>query len=290
MRHFILMTTTLLLVVAVSGQAGAADNLSLRLKAQQERMALVDRMAEKDRAVAEAQYAEGVDRLLDAVRDNWMSTRAILQGRDVAAQVILAEFARMSTDKAYAYGYFDASALAFPSRPEVVEMRNGLMDVYFGNAIRQFVTDDNVYLGLTELAQSKRLTLDTHREVRRLLAIVDKARLDLQSLQDQRDGRRLAVNRWERLRKTEVLQAISALKKGTASTGGVVTTTGSDANGLFCLIEGIDTPLRIGTSLKTATVSGIKIVAISSEMVRFSQGGTAWEQELGAPADSHWTR
>lgn len=290
MRSFLFLTTCLLLAATVSTRA-ASDDVSARLKVQALRLGEIERIAKRDRAVVEEQYEQGVGRLLDAVQREWMGTPGALGGRDAASQVLLAEFARMSKGKPYAYSYFDASALAFPSSAEAVDMRNGLMDVYFYNAIRHFVTDDGVYQALCDLAGGRTLRLETRREVGRLRAIVDKARLDLGALQGRRAARLLAVKQWEQDSKAEVMRAIECLRQAAPSPRpGVVTAMGSVADGPFCVIAGIDAPLRVGTLLKTGAGQSVRIVGISSEAVRFGMGQTVWEQELGAPAADQWSR
>lgn len=274
--NLVLITIQLLLVAPSIAEESNEHALRSELEPHEKRLKEIEERADKGRRVAEELHACRVSELWGSVENE------IERQLSLPSRILLVEFAKMNSAEPYGYGYFDSSMLPFPSDQTVVATRGALIDIYFSTMLRQLVKDGGFRQTLSELADNKVLQYHVRREARMLLTIADRAHRNLTALQRSRDVKLSALDCWEEESKEKVLLAIDPTKGGAReSQEGTVNIIGQDREGPFCVVEGVDVLLRPDDVISTSAMNGVRVLAISSEAVRFGKTSTTWEQKLG---------
>lgn len=291
-------------------RAGQADDLALRLKVQQERLNDILAMAESDREAIHARYEKDEAQLWDEIeRQIGQGVWSAFHPANCRINSACTEFVRMATEEPYgAYGYsaegprsvaynYFAGARPYASDHRHTKLQSALETRYFNRlAIRTWVTNDDLHDYLVAI-RDRRCGVSYRKrapEIRQhaieLLRFIDHVRSRLELLQRNRDGRLATLDRRAEASKQAALQAIAFLNRAPAETHvGRVAVTGSDERGLFCTVEGVDGVLRPGNVIDAPAISGVRVIDVSAEAVRFDKGGAIWMQELGAPAAPQWS-
>ena len=226
----------------------------------------IEEKTERARQEIEAQHAQRVTRHLTQH----------LARVDLSDKILLTEFARISQEEPYTFGY-----VFIGFRGEIARRANSLAEGYYDSAVRQVLMDDGFRQILWDLDDNRAVPRQTRRDARRFLVFVDRVRRGLESLEGIRDVNLHSLQQRERNAKEEIRRAMIALDRGAEkSQAGSVNAVGSDGQGPFCMVEGVNALLRVGDVIDTPPLNGVKILAIFSGAVRFEKDGATWEQKL----------
>jgi hypothetical protein len=283
MRITILTLACLLIAVpcqAAENQPAAEAQMEARLKIQQQRLKDIEELAASERQAIEQWYACHLTELRQLAQRQ--AKQLILSGR-----MLWTEFIKMNGQLPFADTYFSNTARTFVSDTEAFELRAAMIDSYFLSTAANLLLDNEFCKLLADLSNGSGYNPQNpliRSEARKLLRLAKEFESELMRLENRRNDKLAALERWEKGLRQHVYKVMHEIKAMPETQDmGVVSAISCDAKGSLCMIDGIDKVLQPGDKINNVTV-----VSIHRDRVEFAKAGQSWVQKIGDPANPAW--
>lgn len=267
---------------AKAGQLAPEAQIEQRLQIQQQRLKDIEELAVSERQAIKQWYA------LSLTEQRKLAQRQAKQ-LILSQRMLWTELIKMNSQLPFADTYFSNTARTFVSDTEAFELRAAMIDSYFLSTAANLLLDSEFCKLLADLSNGSGYNPQNpliRSEARKLLRLAKEFESELMRLENRRNDKLAALERWEKGLREHVYKVMREIKAMPETPDlGVVSAISYDGKGSLCMIDGIDKVLQPGDKINNVTV-----VRIHQDKVEFAKAGQQWVQAVGQPANPAWSK
>jgi hypothetical protein len=285
--HWIILSLSAWFLAAAALAAdppAAGSGRAERIRIQEERLPVIEQMAQQEREQVERRYTQ---RRARATREE---AREFAAWFSLAERLRWIEYAHQYEDQPSTVDYFGSSYYLYPYTERAILLVDEMDREYTVSEMADLLRSASFREKLTQIVEEDWQFPVLRCEARRLLDVMDtldvELTMDVRQLESNRTEQLNAIAQQEKDLQEQVRTILAYLKAQEQRPPqlGVVESVGySPQSGYYCMIEGVDRVLQPGD-----TAQGVQVVSIDPEKVAFAKNGITWTQGLGAPAQPYW--